>query len=112
MTSPVALESRTLIVLKALANDLRFAMVRILAHGERCVCDLEAALDLPQSKVSYHLGVLRDAGLVVSEARGRNVYSRLRPEPLYALGGDVLREVYVVALPEKYQTCSVCEIDP
>ena len=108
MSSPAIPEPATLTVLKALANDLRFAMIRILAQGERCVCDLEAALDLPQSKVSSRLGVLRNAGLVVSEARGRNVLSRPRPEPLYALGGDVLREVYVVPLPEKYQIYSVC----
>lgn len=101
-------EPHTLTVLKALANDLRFDMVRILARGERCVCDLEAALQLPQSKVSYHLGVLRDAGLVVSETRGRNAYYRLLPEPMYALGGDVLREVYLAELPEKHQTYPVC----
>jgi len=94
--------------LKALANDLRFDIVRILARGERCVCDLESALDLPQSKVSYHLGVLREAGLVASETRGRNAYYRLLPEPMYVLGSEVLREVYLADLPLKYQTSSVC----
>ncbi|WP_027483265.1 ArsR/SmtB family transcription factor [Deinococcus pimensis] len=108
MTVLAPAEPRTLTVLKALANDLRFDMIRILARGERCVCDLEAALDLPQSKVSYHLGVLRDAGLVASEPRGRNAYYRLLPEPMYGLGGDVLREVYLTELPEKHQFCSLC----
>ncbi|WP_310583665.1 metalloregulator ArsR/SmtB family transcription factor [Deinococcus sp.] len=78
-------------VLKALASDVRFEMVRILAHGEHCVCDLEAILNLPQSKVSYHLAALKDAGLVSSEQRGKNSYYRLEREQLYSLNGDLLR---------------------
>ena len=78
-------------VLKALASDVRFEMVRILAHGEHCVCDLEAVLALPQSKVSYHLATLRECGLVSSEQRGKNSYYRLERERLYGLGGELLR---------------------
>ena len=81
----------TLDVHKALASDVRFEMVRILAHGEHCVCDLEAILELPQSKVSYHLAALKDVGLVSSEQRGKNSYYRLEREPLYSLGSDLLR---------------------
>ena len=47
-------------LLSALASDVRFELIQILAHGERCVCDLEVILNLPQSKVSYHLAVLKD----------------------------------------------------
>lgn len=108
MTATLSAEPVTLTRLKALANDLRFEIVRILARGERCVCDLEAALELPQSKVSYHLAVLKDAGLVASEQRGKNAYYRLLSEPMYVLGGEVLREVYLADLPLKYQTSSVC----
>ena len=50
--------------LKALANDTRFAMLRMLHVRELCVCELEVALRLTQSKVSYHLAVLRDSKLV------------------------------------------------
>lgn len=106
-TGPVAAPV-ALAVLKALANDLRFEMVRLLGRGERCVCDLEAALDLPQSKVSYHLAVLRDAGLVASEQRGKNSYYRLLPAPLYALGGEVLREVFLTPLPQTHRLEPVC----
>ena len=81
----------TLDVLKALASDVRFEIVRILAHGEHCVCDLEAVLKLPQSKVSYHLAALKDVGLVSSEQRGKNSYYRLEREALYNLSSDVLR---------------------
>lgn len=78
-------------VLKALANDVRFELVRILASGERCVCDLEAVLDLPQSKVSYHLAALREVGLVTNEQRGKNSFYRLEREVLYGIASDLLR---------------------
>ncbi|ADV65750.1 ArsR/SmtB family transcription factor [Deinococcus maricopensis] len=94
--------------LKALAHDTRYDTLRLLARGEHCVCDLEAALGLPQSRVSYHLGVLREAGLVVSEPRGKNVYYRLARGPLYRLGGDVLTELLAREGDVTHQTESVC----
>ncbi|KEF34822.1 MULTISPECIES: ArsR/SmtB family transcription factor [Deinococcus] len=105
-TAPAAPSSLT--VLKALAHDLRYELVRILARGERCVCDLEALLGLPQSKVSYHLGVLRDAGLIAGEQRGRNSFYRLRPEPLYLLGGTLLQDLFLAETPLTHQPHSVC----
>lgn len=108
MTVAALPELSTLTILKALANDIRYEIVRILARGERCVCDLEAALNLPQSKVSYHLAALRDAGLVAGETRGKNSYYRLLPGPLYTLGGELLRDIYLSDLPETHQPGSVC----
>lgn len=108
MTAAASPEPQTLTVLKALANNIRYEIVRILARGERCVCDLEAALNLPQSKVSYHLAALRDAGLIVGEQRGKNSFYRLLPEPLYLLGGELLRDIYLAELPLTYQSGPVC----
>ena len=93
---------------KALANDTRFEIVRILALGERCVCDLEEALALPQNKISYHLGVLRDAGLIAFETRGKNSSYHLVPAAPYGLGGKLLQAACLTELPETYQTNSVC----
>lgn len=81
----------------ALASDVRFELVQILAHGKHCVCDLDAVLNLLQSKVSYHLAALREVGLVSSEQCGKNSYCgktsyyRLERERLYTLGGDLLQ---------------------
>ena len=86
----VMTEPRVLSILKALASEVRFEIVRILAQGERCVCDLEEVLSLPQSKVSYHLAALREVGLVSSEQRGKNSYYALERAPLYRLGGELL----------------------
>ena len=95
-------------ILKALASDVRFEMVRILAHGEHCVCDLEAILELPQSKVSYHLAALKDVGLVSSASRGKNSYYRLEREPLYSLGSDVLRTLLTPDPVSTNRIKSVC----
>lgn len=64
----------------------RRILLLLLAQGELCVCDLFGALELPQPKVSRHLGVLRDAEMVVSRKRGTWVHYRLNPElPLWAV---------------------------
>lgn len=94
--------------LKALSHEIRFELVRHLAGGERCVCDLEALLDLPQSKVSYHLGILREAELVSSEQRGKNTYYTLRQDQFFQLGGALLSEIFREPLASTHQTKSIC----
>lgn len=73
-------------LLKALADPIRLQVVETLAGGERCVCDLTADLDLAQSKLSFHLKVLKEAGLIAARQQGRWIYYRLQPEGLAALG--------------------------
>ena len=71
--------------LKALADPTRMEVVRALASGERCVCDLTGALGVAQSRLSFHLKVMRQAGLISAREEGRWVYYRLEPEVLRAL---------------------------
>lgn len=52
--------------LQAVADRTRLRILLFLAKGERCVCDIVNALQLPQPKVSRHLATLRAAGLVRS----------------------------------------------
>ena len=66
-------------LLKALADPLRQRIIETLAEGERCVCDLTTDLELAQSKLSFHLRVLKDAGLLSQRLSGRWVYYRLEP---------------------------------
>ncbi len=62
---------------KALADETRLQMLALLLrHGELCVCDLEHALDITQSKSSRHLKTLRQAGLV--DARRQAVWIHYR----------------------------------
>ena len=65
-------------VIKALAHATRLYIVEQLSHGERCVCDLTDGVGADTSTVSRHLGILKSAGIVESERRGKNVYYRLR----------------------------------
>jgi ArsR family transcriptional regulator len=61
----------------------------MLRHGERCVCDLTDALAAGQSRLSFHLRTMKEAGLVADRRAGRWIYYRLRPEALAELT-DVL----------------------
>jgi ArsR family transcriptional regulator, arsenate/arsenite/antimonite-responsive transcriptional repressor len=69
-------------LLKALADPLRLRVIEALGRGESCVCDLTADLGLAQSKLSFHLKVLKEAGLLADRQEGRWIYYRLRPEAL------------------------------
>ncbi|GAC1647320.1 MAG: hypothetical protein NVS4B3_01170 [Gemmatimonadaceae bacterium] len=62
----------------ALSDETRLEVLRMLQDGERCVCELTSALDAAQSRLSFHLRVLKDAGLVTDRRDGRWVYYALR----------------------------------
>jgi len=70
----------------ALSDETRLRVVDYLAGGEKCVCDLQALVGAAQSRLSFHLKVLRDAGLVVPRKQGRWVHYSLRPDALAELG--------------------------
>jgi ArsR family transcriptional regulator len=72
--------------LRAAAEPLRWRILTLLAEEELCVCHLVETLDAPQSLVSHHLRVLRDAGLVESERFRYWTYYRLRPVALEGVG--------------------------
>ena len=69
----------------ALGDPARLRIVSMLAaapEGSACGCDLEGPLGLAQPTVSHHLRILREAGLIEGERRGRWVHYRLIPERL------------------------------
>ncbi|MEO8636690.1 MAG: metalloregulator ArsR/SmtB family transcription factor [Gemmatimonadales bacterium] len=66
-------------VFHALSDETRLCLVAMLRDGERCVCDLTAALDAGQSRLSFHLKTLKDAGLVQDRREGRWSYYSLVP---------------------------------
>ncbi len=63
-----------LAIFKALSDETRLRILKLLEHGELCVCDIVAGLDMIQPKVSFHLGVLQEAGLVRSRKQGKWIY--------------------------------------
>lgn len=64
-------------VFKALAHPVRLRLVEKLAKGEQCVCVCLEMFDIDISTLSRHLSVLKNAGIVADEKRGKNVYYRL-----------------------------------
>lgn len=62
---------------KALADPLRLEVIELLRQQELCVCDLCDRLEVAQSKLSFHLKALRQAGLINARQDGRWIYYSL-----------------------------------
>jgi ArsR family transcriptional regulator len=90
-------------VIKALAHPSRLLIAEALMAGELCVCDLKDLVGADMSTVSKHLTLMREAGVLVCEKRGLNIYYRLACDCL----GDFLRCVDQLA-PKKAKTKSCC----
>jgi len=83
------------LLFKAVADPVRLRLLSLIAchpGGESCVCDLLDAFDMTPPSVSYHLKILREAGLLSSERRGTWVYYRVNP--------DVMTRMSAVLVPQ------------
>ncbi len=69
----------------ALSDPLRLEIIKTLQHQELCVCDLCQRLGISQSRLSFHLKVLREAGLIQWRQQGRWMYYSLNPNQLALL---------------------------
>jgi ArsR family transcriptional regulator len=79
---------------KAVADPMRLRLLSLIAchdGGETCVCDLTGAFDVTAPTVSYHLRILREAGLISADRRGTWVYYRVNP--------DVMARMSAVLVP-------------
>jgi len=74
----------------ALSDETRLGILEKLRSGEQCVCDLQDGLDAAQSRLSFHLRVLKEAGLVTDRKEGRWSY--------YSIVPVALREVHDLAV--------------
>lgn len=79
-TSLATSTARSVELFHALSDETRLEIVTMLRRGERCVCDLTEALDAAQSRLSFHLKVLKDAGIVRDRKDGRWVHYELDRE--------------------------------
>jgi DNA-binding transcriptional ArsR family regulator len=68
-----------------IAEPNRRAILSLLASSEQSVGEIERQLRMPQTSVSKHLRVLRDAGFVESRTEAQRRVYRIRPEPLMEL---------------------------
>jgi ArsR family transcriptional regulator len=86
---------------KALTEPVRLRILLLLLDEERCVCDLMAVLDLPQSTISRHLAYLKNVGWVAGERRGVWMYYRLAEKSDTFREG--LRQILAADLPQTEQ---------
>src|SRR6478735_4229136 len=76
---------RAIELFHALSDETRIEIIELLRKGERCVCELTGELDAAQSRLSFHLKVLKDAGIVTDRKDGRWVH--------YKINADALAEI-------------------
>src|SRR6185369_7359411 len=81
---------RAVTLFHALSDATRLGILDMLKDGERCVCELQDQLDAAQSRLSFHLRVLKEAGLVTDRREGRWMY--------YTIAADALAEVHDLAI--------------
>jgi len=72
----------------ALSDETRLDVVVLLLHGERCVCELMDELEVAQSRLSWHLKTLADAGIISGRKEGRWNY--------YSLNADAIAEARAI----------------
>ena len=81
---------RAVTLFHALSDATRLEILEMLRDGEQCVCELQDGLDAAQSRLSFHLRVLKEAGLVEDRREGRWSY--------YSIVPDALAEVHDLAV--------------
>lgn len=86
---------RAVTLFHALSDETRLTALDMLRGGERCVCELQDQIDIAQSKLSFHLKVLKDAGLVQDRKEGRWSYYSIVPNAL-----DEAHDLVIAFLPK------------
>lgn len=81
-------------IFKALSDGTRLRIVKLLEKGELCVCDIVAALDMVQPKVSFHLSALKEADLIKDRKQGKWIRYSLNE-------ADLFRRMLLVSVCEK-----------
>jgi ArsR family transcriptional regulator len=83
-------------IFKALSDETRLRIIKLLEEGELCVCDITAALDMVQPKVSFHLSALKEAGLIKDRKSGKWIHYSLNER-------DLFRRMLILSACERMQ---------
>lgn len=70
---------------RALADETRWRVIRLVMDRALCVCELADILEMPHSSVSSHVQIIRKAGLLESERCGKWTYFRIHPRYVFLL---------------------------
>ncbi len=88
----------------ALSDETRLAILDRLRNGEECVCNLMDLLDAAQSRLSFHMKTLKEAGLVRDRREGRWIHYSLNPGALDAVH-DFVASYRRVSAPSEAAPC-------
>src|SRR5215467_10531182 len=77
--------TRAAALFHALSDETRLEILEKLRNGEQCVCELTDVLKAAQSRLSFHLRVLKDAGLIRDRPEGRWMYYSINPDAINEL---------------------------
>lgn len=84
--------------ISAINDETRVKILRFIdINGEVCVCDIEASFDMIQSRISRHLKILKEAGFLRVDRRGRWAYYSIRM-PLDLFRQGILQEIACLEL--------------
>lgn len=87
---------------KSLSDETRLRILKLLEHGELCVCDIVAALDMVQPKISFHLSVLKEAGFLKDRKQGRWIHYKIDDS-------DIFNRFLIISVLERIPENSVME---
>jgi len=89
-------------VYKALSDETRLKILKLLEQGELCVCDIVAALNMIQPNISFHLAVLKEAGFIKDRREGKWIRYRIDDS-------DMFRRFLILSTLERITTKDIKE---
>ncbi len=95
--------------ISAINDDTRIKILNFIdQNGEVCVCDIEKAFNMIQSRISRHLKILKDGGFLKVDRRGRWAFYSIR-KPLDEFRQSILKEVAYLEMqiPQMDKSCKV-----
>ena len=99
-------EDQTSKIFKALASPSRRRILTLLRNDEQCVCHIEAFTGFRQAYISQQLKVLKDAGLIIDEREGWNIYYRVSKPEIFRALVDIAQLTGEPVEPFRKQTIS------
>ncbi len=75
---------RLLLIFKALSEETRLRILRLLEKEELCVCDITESLKMTQPNISFHLAMLKESGLIKDKKDGRWIHYSLNESDMFA----------------------------
>ena len=97
-------ERRTALVFKALCDENRIRILKLLCGGEKCACKLLQELNISQSTLSHHMKILCDSGIVTGRKEGTWMHYSISSEGAQA-AKELLTELTTVTGGEEYICC-------